>query len=318
MQRLAVEGDAFQLAVRRHQDRAAGGFIHAAGFHAHQPVLHQVHAADGIASADLVQALDQFRRRELPAVDRNRIPEFETDLHRFRFVGRLFGRDGQLEQIFFRGIGEVFQRAALVGEVPQIPVPAVERFAGRIRQGDVSGFGVGDRILARADVPLAPGGDDLQARIERGVGQLEAHLVVALAGAAVGDGIRAVLLRRQDLVLGDQRPGDGSPQQILPFIDCPGAEQRENVIAREFLAQVLADQPARAGFTRPFGQRRGLADPLPDIGGETHHFAPVGFLQPGDNDRGIQPAGISKHDLLGAVLFHPLLLCPPALNSTQP
>ena len=66
---------------------------------------------------------------------------------------------------------------------------------------------VGDHLRAAgellAEALLPPRGDDLQLRRERGGGQLEAHLVVALAGGAVGDGIGAFRLGDLDHALGD-------------------------------------------------------------------------------------------------------------------
>ena len=50
-----------------------------------------------------------------------------------------------------------------------------------------------DQLGARV-VPFAPGGDDLDVGLQRIVAELEAHLVVALAGRAVGDRIGADLL----------------------------------------------------------------------------------------------------------------------------
>ena len=42
-----------------------------------------------------------------------------------------------------------------------------------------------------------------------------------------------------DLLLGDQRPGDGGAQQIDAFIERIGAEHGKDEIADEFLAQIL-------------------------------------------------------------------------------
>ena len=49
---------------------------------------------------------------------------------------------------------------------------------------------VGDLLLAGVELPEAPRGDDVHLRSERMDGQLEADLIVALAGAAVADGVR--------------------------------------------------------------------------------------------------------------------------------
>ena len=50
-----------------------------------------------------------------------------------------------------------------------------------------------DQLLPRIDVPLAPGRDDPDAGVVRVVAELEAHLVVALAGGAVGHRVGAGL-----------------------------------------------------------------------------------------------------------------------------
>ena len=47
-------------------------------------------------------------------------------------------------------------------------------------------LGVGHEVRARAEVPVPPGRHDPEVRRERGVRQLEPHLVVPLAGRAVG------------------------------------------------------------------------------------------------------------------------------------
>lgn len=52
-------------------------------------------------------------------------------------------------------------------------------------------LGIFEKLGAGADVPLAPGSNDLKRRIERIDGQFEPDLVVALACCTVGNGIRA-------------------------------------------------------------------------------------------------------------------------------
>src|SRR3712207_6884196 len=42
--------------------------------------------------------------------------------------------------------------------------------------------------------------------------------------------------------------------------------------------------------------------PLAEIGRERHHLAPVGGLQPLQDDRGVKPARIGEHDLLNALV----------------
>ena len=62
-----------------------------------------------------------------------------------------------------------------------------------------------DQVLATFEAPLAPRRDDLDRGLERVIGELEAHLVVPLAGGAVTDGGGARLACDLDLALGDER-----------------------------------------------------------------------------------------------------------------
>jgi len=71
--------------------------------------------------------------------------------------------------------------------------------------GDLVGFREVDQVGAALELPLAPGGDDLDVGVQRIGRQLEADLVVALAGGAVGDCISPRLGGDLDQALGDER-----------------------------------------------------------------------------------------------------------------
>ena len=94
-----------------------------------------------------------------------------------------------------------------------------------------------------------------------------------------------------DLALGDQRPGNRGAEQIRALVQRVGAEHREDEIADEFLAQVVDIDVARLD-AQQFGLRTGglqlLA--LADIGGEGHHLAAIGFLQPAQDHGGVEAA----------------------------
>ncbi len=109
-----------------------------------------------------------------------------------------------------------------------------------------------DQGRARVQIPLAPGRDDFDAGLERIVSQLEAHLIVALAGGAMGNRVGFFLHGDVDLPLGDQRPGDGGAEQIGSFVNGVGAQHRENVIFDELFAQIADHDFARAGLEAPF------------------------------------------------------------------
>ena len=177
----------------------------------------------------------------------------------------------------------------------QVGVLAERRLAALVpRHRDLVLLGIVDQAGPAGQVPFAPRGDDPDVRLEGEIGQLEADLVVALAGRAVGDRVGAGLVRDLDLAFGDQRPGDRGAEQVGPLIDRVGPEHREDIIAGEFLAQIL-------DIDFPNAEHLGLAPrrlkllALAEIGGECHHLAAVGVLQPAQDDGGVQPAGVGQH-----------------------
>ena len=164
-------------------------------------------------------------------------------------------------------------------------------------------LGVLDRRLAIVEavgeeLRVLPRRDDLQRRIERHVGQLEADLVVALAGGAVADGVGAGLVRDQHLVLGDQRPRDGGAEQVVRLVDRVRPQHREAVVLGELLAQVLDDDLVGAALVGLLLDALELVA-LAELGGERDELhAGVAVLEPREDDGGIQPAGVGEHDLL--------------------
>jgi hypothetical protein len=149
----------------------------------------------------------------------------------------------------------------------------------------------------------APGRDNFDVGLERVIGELETYLVIALAGRAMGDGVGADFLRDLDLFFGDQRPRDRSAEQILALVERVGPEHRKHVVADEFLAQILDKDVLRLDAERErLGARRRKLFALAEIGREGDNLAAIGRLQPFQNDRGVEPAGIGQHDFLH-VLF---------------
>ena len=154
-----------------------------------------------------------------------------------------------------------------------------------------------EQLLAALELPLAPRRDDLDVGLQRIIAELEADLVVALAGGAVTDRVGADLPRDLDLPLGDQRPGDRRAEQVMALVVRVGAEHREDEVADELLAQVV-DEDVLGLDAEHLGLAPGRLDllALAEIGGEGHHLGVIFGLQPLEDDRGVEPARISEHD----------------------
>ena len=128
-------------------------------------------------------------------------------------------------------------------------------------------------------------------------GDIEADLVVALAGAAVGDGVGALALGDLDEELGDERPGERGRQRVRALVQGIGLQVRPDEVGHEALASI-----DDVGARRPGGHRPRL-DALAqgttaDVDGQGHDLDPELLLEPGDGDRGIQAARIGEHDLV--------------------
>ena len=164
-------------------------------------------------------------------------------------------------------------------------------------------LGIFDKFGPRAEIPFTPGRDHPDIGLQRVIGELEADLVIALAGGAVRDGVSADGAGNLDLALGNQRARNRRAQKIHAFIKRVGAEHREDVVSHEFLAEVF-DEDLLDAQHLCLGARRFHLFALADIGGEGDNFGTIAVLQPAQDDRCVEPAGIGKHDLFDLILFH--------------
>ena len=150
---------------------------------------------------------------------------------------------------------------------------------------------------AAGELPLAPWRDDAHIGFQSIIGEFEADLVVTLSGGAVGDGVGAGCFGDFDLPLRDERAGNGGAEQVLALVECIGAEHWEDEVAGKRLAQVFDEDLAHPGLLGlPACGFQLLA--LAEIGGEGHHFASVGRLQPTENDAGVEATRVGEHHLL--------------------
>ena len=127
--------------------------------------------------------------------------------------------------------------------------------------------GVVEEPGAAGQVPFAPRRDHLDVGSEGVIAELEADLIIALAGRAMRNRVGADLACDLDLALGDQRPCDRGAEQIGALVERIGAEHRIDEIPHELLAQILDKDLGRAQQFR-LASRRLQFFALTQIGGE--------------------------------------------------
>jgi hypothetical protein len=152
------------------------------------------------------------------------------------------------------------------------------------------------QLLAPLELPLAPRGDDLDARAEVIRGELEPHLIVALAGGAVADRVAALGLRRLHHAAADAGPRERGAHQVLLLVERAGTQRREHVVADELEAKIADDGLGRADGER-LDARTFEILLLTDVGTEADDLAVVLLRDPTNSDGGIEPSRVCEQDL---------------------
>ncbi len=128
-------------------------------------------------------------------------------------------------------------------------------------------------------------------------GDVEADLVVALAGAAVGDRVGALALGDLDQELGDERAGERGGQRVGALVQRVGLEMRPHEVSHEALAgvdDVGARRAGRDGACLDAGSQRSAAK----VDGQGHDLDLELLAQPGDGDRRVESSGVGEYDFL--------------------
>jgi len=186
-----------------------------------------------------------------------------------------------------------------VGEVPEVLVLAVAGRAADLKR-DIVRFCVVNLFVAGLNRPFPPRGDDFHARREVLDGQLKTHLVIALAGAAVGNRVRAFLEGDLRETLGDHGTRRRRAEQVV-FVHRARLHGGDDVFVHVLVGQIFNIELGSAGFERFLLQAFQLAAALTDVARDRDDFASgVVFLEPGDDDGCVESAGISQYDLLNA------------------
>ena len=193
----------------------------------------------------LVQLGDDLQRVELPPVDGHRHSRGEGQ-HKLIRLARHRRVGGVGPHVVVRRFPDVLQVPGLARAAPQVLVDRVRR-PGRHVDRQALGRGELDRLVAgHARVPDRR--VDLEVRRQGGEPDLETHLVVALAGAAVRDDGGALLGGHAGQVADDQRPGQGGDQRVLVHVESIGPQRRD--------AERLRRNPRARRPPRPRPHRR--------------------------------------------------------------
>ncbi len=249
-----------------------------------------------MSTADFVEASHDFYWAQGHAIQGHRHTSIEIQRDVGWHVRRFVRGYSQHEHVLFWLSPGVFQDTAFMAEVPDVAVATVDGLFRHSHRHMVYAR-VLQLILSRAQVPLPPRGDDLQARVESLHAQIETHLVVALARAPVGHRICANLLCYFDQVLCENRPGKRRAQQIEPLIDRAGLHGREGVFTQELLTQVLDKDFTGSTGDGLLAQSEQFSLSLPQISCECDHFAIIVLFHPRHDHRRVQTSGICHHHL---------------------
>ena len=300
-----VQADALQHAVGLVEDGAAGGLIHAAALHAHQTVLHDVDDADAVGAAQLVELQDDVLGAELLAIQGHGYALLKVQRHIGGHIRGLQGGDAHFQKagLFVLGlVAGVLQVQTLMGQVPQVLVLGVVGLPVDL-QRHIVGLGVFDLFLTGLDAPLTPGGDDGHVGGKVLDGQLEADLVVALAGAAVDDGVGPFLDGDVHQALGDAGAGGAGAQQVV-LIHGAGLHGGDDEVVHIFLGEVQHIELGSAGLDGLLLQPLQLVG-LTHVAGDGDDLAVIVILfQPGDDDGCIQTARVGENDFFDIGFIH--------------
>ncbi len=173
----------------------------------------------------------------------------------------------------------------------------VDRERGRLRRDDRNSVGEGvlDLLVACPD-PVAQRRDHVQPGVGCLERELEAELVVALAGAAVHDRLGTELDGELRHRLGDHRPRQRRDERILALVERIRLDRASALLVRECRLSVDEHDVVRTGSAAAL-DRRLEVELLADVdqhGDDLVEAVPV-LLQPADDAARVEPTREGNH-----------------------
>ena len=247
---------------------------------------------DAVSAGQGIQVIYQVGPGHAFAVDCLGHAALEIDLDVGRLIGSVCHRTGPIVGVFGRFHPGVFQFSGFHAPAPEVLVggePAavrVDRQTARLTVFD---------LVIPAHAPIAYGSNYIDVRAQSCDAHFQADLVVAFAGAAVGDGISVVLPGRRDQIPGDERASQGRGQRVLLLVDRPGLQGREQEFVDQRVPAVDRECLDCADTQRPLAD--GLQVHHSQVDGQGDYVCVVLLLQPRDRHCGVQSPAVSQHDL---------------------
>ncbi len=190
--------------------------------------------------------------------------------------------------------GRILELETLVADVPEVAVAAVAAVRG---EGEIDAMllAVFDLGFTGVHVPLiaAPCGNDLEIGSKSLDAELEADLVVALAGCAVADGRSAFFAGDLDKLLGDQRTCHGCAEKIFVLVDGVCLDAGYNV----FLGELIIDiQDIELGSAAIYCTLFKMIEffLLTAVDADADDIEVVIFFEPRNNGCGIKTAAVGE------------------------
>ncbi len=122
-----------------------------------------------------------------------------------------------------------------------------------------------------------------------------ADLIVVDPGAAVGDRGRGFHARDLDEPLREQRPPERRGQRIPILVNGAGLQRRQDEPLHELVAGIDDVRTDRACRERPL-VNRGQLQALTEVDGDGNDLRAVALAQPGNRNRGVEPAGVCQEN----------------------
>ena len=209
----------------------------------------------------------------------------------------LAGADpGERPDVLGRSGPGILHLAALDGPSPEVVVDRVRLPLGGL-DGDVEAGGVLDRVRP-GHPPCAHRRHHLEVGGQGTGGHLEAHLVVALAGAAVGHGVGPAAAGDVDQVAHDDGTRQSGHEGVSLLVEGVGAQGRADEVAGELVAAVDDHRVARAGGDGTGLQRFPVAV-LAEVARHRDHLDAELLDHPAHGDGRVETAAVGQDDSLG-------------------